>query len=485
MPSQIQIDEIIEIMPEWRPVRESVKASLSREPLPHELFERLGAKALLNAAVQLGKKDDSACQAYIKQLRDHYYQPLLARMLNSNQNLKRFFIQRHMAPDWQKDQALSMSQDLAVKMEGVLKKHLANGTEDGFKVLLPAYIQRTVHNAVVDHVKSEWQWEKETLQDLSLDPEMEDPRSLASADREQIPENQMLSREQVSELNRLRRELETMLREPDAVREPLMVVDLMFGLGLTPKSKLDQELTMREVTIALDLPGETQARKIARCQVLLDKGLDMIRQRVRANMPEVASSWQADINVNTASRRELTHQLNLTEGEVDRLIAERQYYSLDELIDKKVIKPAKLELIASNGAVAAFVPVEINSCTTRDMIDILGFTKDAAQKITASRPFQDLASFTSYLTGTGLARSADAAIERGLVVKAIAMAQADKKVDVNQAPVEQLLGLGIDAGSAHLILRGRPFATWGELEDFIACDETAWQKLRQNACLMA
>ena len=58
MPSQIQIDEIIEIMPEWRPVRDSVKASLNREPQAHELFERLGAKALINAAVQLGKKDD-------------------------------------------------------------------------------------------------------------------------------------------------------------------------------------------------------------------------------------------------------------------------------------------------------------------------------------------------------------------------------------------------------------------------------------------
>lgn len=485
MPSQIQIDEIIEIMPEWRPVRDSVKASLNREPQAHELFERLGAKALINAAVQLGKKDDKAGQFYIKQLRDHYYQPLIARMLNSNQNLKRFFIQRHMAADWQKDQTLSMSQDLAVKMEGVLKKHLASGTEDGFKVLLPAYIQRTVHNAVVDHVKSEWQWEKETLQDLSLDPDMEDPRSLASADREQIPENQMLSREQVTELNKLRRELEAMLREPGVVREPLMVVDLMFGLGLTPKSKLGQELTMREVTVALDLPGETQARKIARCQVLLDKGLDMIRQRVRAKMPEVASSWQADINVNTASRRELTHQLNLTEGEVDRLIAERQYYSMQELIDKGVIKLAKLQSIVSNGAVAAFVPVEINSCTTRDMIDILGFTKDAAQKITASRPFADLKSFTSYIVGNNLAKTIDAAIERGLVVKPPISAQTGKKVDVNQAPVEQLLALGIDAGSAQLILRGRPFATWSELEDFVSLDEASWQKLRQNACLMA
>ena len=100
----------------------------------------------------------------------------------------------------------------------------------------------------------------------------------------------------------------------EAQREPLVVVDLIFGLALTEKSKSGQELTMREVCEVLSIAGETQARKIARCQVLLDKGLDMIRNRVRSKLPGVAQCWQSDININTASRRELSHQLGLTEG---------------------------------------------------------------------------------------------------------------------------------------------------------------------------
>src|SRR5208337_3254879 len=114
---------------------------------------------------------------------------------------------------------------------------------------------------------------------------------------------------------------------------------------------------------------------------LLDKGLDMIRTNIRRRLPGLAECWQTDINVNTASRRELSHQLGLTEGEVEKLIAGRQYYSLSELVDGGVVKANRIDEIVKNGAVTCFVPIDLNACTTRDMIDILGFDKECAQKL--------------------------------------------------------------------------------------------------------
>lgn len=479
--SPTELDEILALAPDWKPVLESLARSKSvedREISPFQFFEKLGAKSLYMKCVSLSKEKDRL-PLLTKLLRDHYYQPMLARMLGNNQSLKRFWAQRKHPLDVQKAQAISMAVELAQKMDGVLDKHLKNNSEDGFKVLLPAYVQRTVHNAAVDYIKEEWQWEKETLQDLNLDPEQEDPRQSTADDVKYAPENQALSREQVSQLNELRRELKRLLDDSSVNQEPLVVVDLIFGLGLTPKSEAGNELTMREVCDVLNIAGETQARKIARCQVLLDKGLDMIRNAVRSNLPGVAECWQADINVNTASRRELSHQLGLTEGEVERLIAARQYYGLDELVERGAVKPARLEELRKNGAVAAFVPLDINTCTTRDMIDVLGAAKELAQTLTSQRPF---ASFEELSKKKILdLKTMEVFIQRGACVRAV-----DKdasRLDINSANKDGLAALGLKDIYCEKILRGRPFTTWGELEEFIAPDSDTWQVLRQKACL--
>lgn len=479
--SPTELDEILALAPDWKPVLESLARSKSveaREISPFQFFEKLGAKSLYLKCISLSKEKDKL-PLLTKLLRDHYYQPMLSRMLGNNQSLKRFWAQRKHPFDVQKAQAISMAVELAQKMDGVLDKHLKNNSEDGFKVLLPAYVQRTVHNAAVDYIKEEWQWEKETLQDLNLDPEQEDPRQSTADDVKYAPENQALSREQVSQLNELRRELKRLLDDSSVSQEPLVVVDLIFGLGLTPKSEAGNELTMREVCDVLNIAGETQARKIARCQVLLDKGLDMIRNAVRSNLPGVAECWQADINVNTASRRELSHQLGLTEGEVERLIAARQYYGLDELVERGAVKPARLEELRKNGAVAAFVPLDINTCTTRDMIDVLGAAKELAQTLTSQRPF---ASFEELSKKKILdLKTMEVFIQRGACVRAV-----DKdanRLDINSANKDGLAALGLKDIYCEKILRGRPFTTWGELEEFIAPDSDTWQVLRQKACL--
>lgn len=479
--SRTELEEILTLAPDWKPVLESLarfKSVDEREISPYQLFEKLGAKSLYMKCLSLSKEKDKL-PFLAKLLRDHYYQPMLSRMLGNNQSLKRFWAQRKHPLDVQKAQAISMAVELAQKMDGVLDKHLKNNSEDGFKVLLPAYVQRTVHNAAVDYIKEEWQWEKETLQDLNLDPEQEDPRQSTADDVKYAPENQALSREQVGQLNELRRELKRLLDDKAVTQEPLIVVDLIFGLGLTPKSQAGNELTMREVCDVLNIAGETQARKIARCQVLLDKGLDMIRNAVRSNLPSVAECWQADINVNTASRRELSHQLGLTEGEVERLIAARQYYGLDELVERGAVKPARLQELRKNGAVAAFVPLDINTCTTRDMIDVLGAEKELAQKLTAQRPF---ASFEELSKKKLLdLKTMEIFIQRGACVRAV-----DKeanRLDINSANKDALAALGLKDVFCEKILRGRPFTTWGELEEFLSPDSDTWQVLRQKACL--
>ncbi|MBS2010308.1 MAG: hypothetical protein JST01_24875 [Cyanobacteria bacterium SZAS TMP-1] len=480
--SSSAIEEVLTLAPEWKPVLDSVKDGLESGSKPRtkdvslaDLFERLGAKSLYLKALALGDERGK----FVSLLRDHYYQPMFARMLTCNQHLRRFLAQRKQPLDFQKSQAVSMAVELAQKMEGVLQRHLTSGSEDGFKVLLPAYAQRSVHNAVVDYIKEEWQWEKETLQDLNLDPEQEDPRQNTADDIKYGPENRILSSEQVGQLNQLRTELTAMLQDKSLVQEPLIVVDCMFGLGLTPKSKPEQELTMREVCDLLGIAGETQARKIARCQVLLDKGLDMIRGNIRKRLPGLAECWQTDVNVNTASRRELSHQLGLTEGEVEKLIVNRQYYAMAELVDRAVVKANRIEEIVKNGAVACFVPVDLNGCTTRDMIDILGLTKECAQKITGKRP---LSGFEEALKlGLLDAKSMQTAIDRGAVLKAPPVNKS--RVDVNHASAESLSALGLPADIVKKIERGRPFTTWGELEEYLSPEEATWQILRQKSRL--
>ncbi len=475
--SPTELQEILTLAPEWQSVVDSVAAAKDVKAVSsHQLFERLGAKAIYMKAAALSSQKRSEFE---RLLRDHYYQPIIAKMFSNNQNLKRFWAQRKHPFDWQKGQAVSMSVELSTKMEGVLDRHLSNKSADGFKVLLPAYVQRSVQNAVVDYIKDEWQWERETLQDLNLDPEHEDPRSCTADDVKYAPENKAISGEQVLQLNQLRTELKAMLDDRSQPQEALVVVDCMFGLGLTPKSKNGEELTMREVCDLLAIAGETQARKIARCQVLLDKGLDCIRAQVRKNLPGLADCWQSDVNINTASRRELSHLLGLTEGEVERLLANRQYYCLKELIENSVIKAPRLDDLIKHGAVAAFVPVEVNSCTTRDLIDVLGFPKETAQKFATHRPFT---TFDQALRDNLLSEALwQQAVKRGAVLKP--PSTGSERLDLNNCQSEHLAALGLGTPMVQRITSGRPFTTWNELEEYLAPDNREWLILRQKTCL--
>ena len=474
--STTELQVILQLAPDWAPILDSVRESSKCEKVSaFQLFERLGAKAIYKKALALGE----GRKPLMVLIRDHYYQPVLSRMLTSNQNLRRFWSQRRVPPDLQKGQAISVAVELAQKMDGVLGKHLTQQSEDGFKVLLPAYLQRTVHNAVIDHIRDEWQWEHTTLQDMNLDPEQEDPRQNTADDARYAPENRILSGEQVQQLNQLRQQLESLLGNKNYQQEPLVVVDCMFGLGLTENSTVGEEMTMRECCEKLQLAGETQARKIARCQVLLDKGLDMIRQVVREKLPSVAECWQSEINVNSASRRELGHQLGFTESEVDRLIAARQYYALQQLIENAIIKPNKLQDLQKRGAVAAFIPVDLNSATTRDIIDIVGADKEIAQKLVSQRPYEHLSDLVEkkIIDKTSLERFA----KRGAVLRS-AGPSADR-IDLNKALNEEVEKHGVPSAVVQKLVRGRPFSTWAELEDFLCCDGPTWALLRQKFCL--
>lgn len=475
--SKTEIQQILQLAPEWAPILESLTASRTADgkpAAPVELFERLGAKAIFKKLQALSEGGKSLELL----VRDHYYQPLLNKMLNANPTMRRFYSQRRVAPDEQRGKALSFANELANKLDGVLAKHLSQKSEDGFKVLLPAYIQRTVHNAVIDHIRQEWEWERSTLQDLNLDPEQDDPRQNAADDIAYAPENQAISNEKVAYLNQLRHQLEQLLKDPQVPKEPLAVVDCMFGLGLTSHSQAGVELTMRECCEVLGIGGETQARKIARCQVLLDKGLDLIRNMVRDRLPGVAEFWQAEVNVNNASRRELGHYLGLTEGEVDRLIASRQYYNLPQLVERAVLKEPRLEEVRKKGAVAAFVPIDINSATNRDIIDILGASKDMAQKICAERPFAQLSDLIAKKIVDQ--KQWKALLARGAVLKS---RPTDNRLDLNRTAEEQMISVGLVKPIAERLVRGRPFTTWAELEEYLGCDAGTWAVLRQNFCL--
>lgn len=467
------MQEIIAIAPDWQRLLESMAAE--GQAGPFELFNRLGAPAIYRKALSL----TTTRASLLVLLRNYYFQTHLQKMLSSNQNLRRFWSQRRVEPAQQKEQAVSLSIDLAQKMEGVLGKRLAQEAADGFKVLLPAYIQRSVQNAVVDYIRQEWSWEKHTLQDLNLDPEQEDPRHNVADAQTRMPENLAISNEQVKQINQLRQQLEVMLKDPNSAREPLTVLDCMFGLGLTSESTAGQEMTMKECCQKLKIGGETQARQIARCQVLLDKALDMVRQQIREKLPGIADAWQSELNVNRASRRELSQQLGMTEGEVERLVKLRQYQKLDELVEKGVIKAQRLSDLAQKGAVAAFIPIDVNLSTSRDLIDILGLPKEVAQKIVMERPFPDLVSLVSkkLLDKPTL----DSMLKRGAALTT--RAADSKRLDLNRVEVQAMLEAGIPDDIAKLAERGRPFLTWSELEDFLACDTSIWLILRQKFCL--
>jgi len=478
--SKTRLEDIVAVAPEWQSTLDRLCTEASADGkgksiAPFELFQGVGAKAIYGKLLTLGTGTDK----FVGVIRDCYYQPLFAKMLESNNNLRRFWFQRRVAPSDQKHEALSMSVELSQKLEQALIKQIKSGQEDGFKVLLPAYAQRSVHNAVVDHVRSEWQWEKDTLQDVNLDPEQIDPRANVADDPKYSPENQALSGEQVGQLNQLRERLSKMLNDKQFQQEPLIVVDCMFGMGLTPQSKVGTEMTMRETCDVLDIKGETQARKIARCQVLLDKGLDMIRDMIRLDMPGVANSWQTDVNVNSASRRELNHQLGLTEGEVDRLIIGRQYYSMEELVDRRVLQGNRLSEIAERGAVAAFVPVDLNGATRRDLVDILGCDKDVAKKLVELRPFSSMNDIVEKKLLDK--KELEKLINNGAVLKAVD--KAGERINLNNADAQQLSALGLSQDASARFLRARPFLTWHELEDFLCLDVETFRSIREKACL--
>jgi DNA uptake protein ComE-like DNA-binding protein len=471
--SPTDLQDFVQIAPEWR---ELVRGLVGQGRLAiQEVFSQIGAQAIFAKALSLTEERGR----FLVLVRDGYFQPLLFKMLSSNQNLRRFWSQRRMSAEDQRQHAMSFSVDLSHKMEGVLIKQLNLCAEDGFKVLLPAYIQRSVHNAIVDYIRQEWAWERQTLQDLNLDPEQDDPRQVVADDLRYTPESQALSSEQVTQLNELRKHLVMMLADPSLSREPLTVLDCIFGMGLTESSVLGQEMTMREVCGRLNIPGETPARRIARCQVLLDKGLDMVRQYIRENLPGIVSAWQGDLNVNSASRRELSQQLGMTEGEVERLVVNRQYRCLEDLVSRGVVKQARLKDLKARGAVAAFVPVDINSCTVRDMIDILGLAKEAAQRLASERPFTELTA----LVARGLLdkQTLDRLIGRGAVLR-VAGSEA-RRIDLNRVDAGEITGAGVPEQLAEKIINGRPFLTWSELEDFLGCDSATWATIRGKFCL--
>lgn len=465
------LDTVLELAPEWEQLLRNWQAE-SPKAAATEFLNKVGAKAIYRKA--LGLKGER--ERFLDLLQSAYYQPMLQKMLGNNQNLRRFLSQRHVASDEQRSQVISFAAELAQKMRGTLIKQLGTGDEDGFKVLLPAYVQRSVHNAVIDYIRNEANWERQTLQDVFLDPQQEDPRTSVADDIAYTPEQRILSGEQVSQLNELRRNLEAMLKDASLPKEPLEVVDCMFGMGLTVKSAVGQEMTMRECCDKMGIEGETMARRIAKCQVLLDKGLDMVRQKIYKDMPGIAECWQRGLNVNIASRRELQQQLGMTEGEVERCIKARQYHRFDDLIVRGVVKDSRLPELQKKGATAAFVPVDLNNATARDITDIVGMPKELAQRLVSERPFKDVQDLVvkKFVGKDDL----NLYIQRGAVVRA---RHADsKRVDLNRAPQEDLAQLGLDSDTATLIVRCRPFMTWAEVEEFLGAESPAWAILRQR-----
>jgi hypothetical protein len=286
-----------------------------------------------------------------------------------------------------------------------------------------------------------------------------------------VPDQIILSNEKIKYLNQLRTHLQKLFASDD--EDPaLVVVDCMFGLGLTRNSTLGKELTMRECCEVLKIEGETQARKIARCQVLLDKGMDKVRQILRSDLPGIVQCWQQEINVNVASRRDLDHRLDLTEGEVERLIANRQYMVLEQLVERLIVKVEKLPALKDKGAVAAFVPIDVNSCTARDLTDILQVAKQIAQKIVEVRPLTSLEELAERKILS--AKQVSELQQRGAVVKSRA------KRDLNRSSKDELVAAGISFEKAAALVRAVPFEGWAELDEFLGNDEGTWAILRKN-----
>lgn len=480
----IEFQQIVELAPEWQSVASKVQelgtinggiaAELGKSTAcVYAVFEQIGAQSIFIKLTKAGKTQSDL----LKMVRDNYLLVLANKMFKSNGALRRFFSERHIPFEDQKGQAISMAVELALKLEILLKKNLNDADPQGFKLMLPAYVQRSVNNAVIDYIKGETHWERQAVPETHEEGE-EDAIARTADDLDQIPEHIALSGEKVGYLNDLRKKLKGWYSTADKGDMSLAVIDCMFGLGLTPHSTLGKELTMRECCDVLKLEGETQARKIARCQVFLDKGMDKIRHLLRDELPGVVDCWQKEINVNVASRRDLNHQLDLTEGEVERLVQYRQYQTLQHLVDRGVLKADKLQMLKKKGAVAAFVPVDLNHATARELTDILGIAKDVAQKIVAARPLDGF----DDLVGQKLVAAQQLAgiKQRGAVLKSGSGVSKKPVLDLNKIDEAQMVAAGISPDKASLIVRVRPFDTWTELDQFLACDERAWQHIRNN-----
>lgn len=480
-----EFHQIVKLAPEWQifaqivveqgTISSAISADLGRTTAClYAVLEKVGAHSIF---AKLSTSETNHAEL-LRLVRDNYLFVLASKMFKSNGTLRHFFSERRLNLEDQKGQAMSMAVELAMKLEQLLLRSLKAADSGGFKSLLPAYIQRSVNNAVLDYIKNESQWERQSVSESTEEGE-DDAITRTADDPDQIPEHVALSGEKIRYLNDLRHKLHDWYKTADASDLSFAVIDCMFGLGLTTHSLPGKELTMRECCDALKLEGETPARKIARCQVLLDRGMDKIRHLLREQLPGVVDCWQNEINVNVASRRDLNHQLDFTEGEVERLVLNRQYVVLEQLVERAIVKSEKIPVLRRKGAVAAFVPVDLNTATVREMTDIIGVPKDAAQKIVAARPlngFQDLVQRKLF---------ADSALaqlkERGAVLKSLA--QSHSKPDLNKVNEAQLLKSGIAKDKAVLIVKARPFVSWAELDQFLACEESLWKTIKSNFSL--
>jgi hypothetical protein len=357
---------LLDILPEWRSHFAELNNGSESAPVATTVSGITQLRDILAVLQKIGPKDIYALLLKRNDkrlsliLRNLYFIPLAEKMVLSSVNLRRFSQERRIDQETLRSQATSMAVEVAIKLEAALQKHLTEEKEDGFRILLPAYAQSTVNNAVIDYIKNECQWER-SLCDAPREEGEDDPIERASDDNKPNPEQLALSREKVGHLNAFRKRLAAMIQGGEDDDGALTVIDCLFGLGLTPHSKAGEEMTMRECCEKLNVPGETQARKIARCQVLLDKGLERIRSTIRENLPGVTECFQTEININVASRRELNHQLGMTEGEIERLIQNRQFQAIEEVAQRAGLKGERLNSMITSGAVAAFVPIDINN----------------------------------------------------------------------------------------------------------------------------
>jgi hypothetical protein len=476
------LHSLLEILPEWRTEFASLQhggegvavattvsgTTILRDTLA--ILQRIGPKDIYSLLL---KKNDKRLASIIRNL---YFIPLAEKMVISSVNLKRFSQERKFDQETLHAQATSIAVEIAVRLESALQKNLSEGKEDGFRILLPAYAQSSVNNAVIDYIKGECQWER-SLYDAPQEEGEENPIERAADESKPNPEQLALSREKVGHLNAFRKRLSVMIKDGDEDGS-LSVIDCLFGLGLTQHSKSGEEMTMRECCEKLDIQGETQARKIARCQVLLDKGLDKIRGAIRENLPGLTECFQSEININVASRRELNHQLGMTEGEIERLIQNRQLLAIEELPAKGVLKQERLNTIISNGAVAAFVPVDMNSAPSRDLMDILGMDKASAKTIVDKRPFSELGDVYRLLSLSE--QDALNLTRRGAVLKKPSLTGKS----LNSASEAELLAAGLPDDRVAAILRARPFSKWTDIEDFLLGDKKIFGILKANFYLL-